>query len=211
MKKTLTINIDGIVFHINEDAYYKLSHYLDRVNAYFRRDKGGDEIISGIESRIAEIFRERKKGYSQVITIEDVDEVISQLGEPSQINGEEKESEKKEQKTTRNSSSYNSDESAPRRLFRDPDDKYIGGVCGGLAVYFNLDPTIIRLIFVILFLTGTSILLYLVLWIVIPKARTTSERLSMRGEKINLSSIEKAIREDIEDIKRNLQDLSKKI
>lgn len=207
MKKTLTINIDGIVFHINEDAYFKLSHYLDRVNAYFRRDEGGDEIISGIESRIAEIFRERKKGYSQVITIEDVNEVISQLGEPSQINGDEK-----EQKAAGNKNSYSQDESAPKRLFRDPDNKYIGGVCGGLAAYFNIDPTLVRLLFVLLiFAAGSTILAYLILWIVIPRARTTSERLSMRGEKINISNIEKAIREDIEDIKRNLEDLSKKI
>ncbi len=207
MKKTLTINIDGIVFHINEDAYFKLSHYLDRVNAYFRRDKGGDEIISGIESRIAEIFRERKKGYSQVITIEDVNEVISQLGEPSQINGDEK-----EQKTSGNRSSYSSDASAPRRLFRDPDNKYLGGVCSGLAAYFNIDPTLVRLLFVLLiFAAGSTIFAYIILWIVIPKARTTSDRLSMRGEKINISNIEKAIREDIEDIKRNLEDLSKKI
>ncbi len=207
MKKTVTVNISGIIFHIDEDAYDRLNNYLRRIKTYFRREEGGDEIIAGIESRIAEMFQERSKNHSHAINIDDVNDAISQLGEPSQIDGDKEDA---------SSSSYSresfTEDTAPRRLFRDPDNKYIGGVCSGLAAYFNIDPTFVRILFVILILlAGSTIFAYIILWIVIPRARTTADRLSMRGEKINLSNIEKAIREDLRDIKKNLEDLSKKV
>ncbi len=207
MKKTVTVNISGIVFHIDEDAYEKLNKYLLRIKAYFRREEGGDEIITGIESRIAEMFQERRKDHSKAINIEDVNEAIAQLGEPSEMDeGQE------DQKKHSGGTSSIGDDSTPRRLFRDPDNKYIGGVCSGLAAYFNIDPTWVRILFVVLILlAGSTIFAYIILWIVIPRARTTADRLSMRGEKINLSNIEKAIREDLQDIKKNLEDLSKKV
>ena len=207
MKKTVTVNISGIVFHIDEDAYEKLNKYLLRIKSYFRKEEGGDEIISGIESRIAEMFQERRKDHPKAINIEDVNEAISQLGEPVEMdNGQE------DRKNHSGGAAGIANDSAPRRLFRDPDNKYIGGVCGGLAAYFNIDPTFVRILFVILILlAGSTIFAYIILWIVIPRARTTADRLSMRGEKANLSNIEKAIREDLQDIKRNLEDLSKKV
>ena len=205
MKKTLTANINGIVFHIDEDAYYKLSRYLERIKAHFKHEYGGEEIVAGIESRIAEMFQERKKSHQQVVNLSDVQEVIAQLGEPAEISGNESESNNRRETTD-----Y-AEESAPKQLFRDPDNKYIGGVCSGLAAYFNIDPTWVRLLFVLLILAaGSTILAYIILWIVIPKAKSTADRLSMRGERINLSNIEKSIREDLRDIKKNLEDLSKK-
>ncbi len=207
MKKTVTVNISGVVFHIDEDAYEKLNRYLHRLKAYFRREEGGEEIIAGIESRIAEMFQERSKDHSKAINIDDVNEAITQLGEPSQMDSDEKAN-----STSSGGNSGIKDDSAPRRLFRDPDNKYIGGVCSGLAAYFNIDPTWVRILFVVLILlAGSTILAYIILWIVIPRARTTADRLSMRGERINLSNIEKAIREDLQDIKKNLEDLSKKV
>ncbi len=205
MKKTMTVNINGIVFHIDEDAYVRLSAYLERIRGHFESDVGCDEIISGIESRIAEVFQEKKQDQRQVVTIEDVEEAISQLGEPSQISGEEDAKEK----TRESEEPETEDEYAPKRLFRDPDNKYIGGVCGGLGAYFHIDPTWIRIIFLItLFAYSFGLILYIILWIVIPKARTMGDRLSMRGEKINLSNIEKSIKEDLNDIKKNLENLS---
>ena len=205
MKKTLTANINGIVFHIDEDAYYKLSRYLERIKAHFKHEHGGEEIVAGIEGRIAEMFQERKKSHQQVVNIEDVKEVISQLGEPAEMSGDQ------DDRNERRETNDYAEETAPKQLFRDPDNKYIGGVCSGLAAYFNIDPTWVRLVFVLLiFAAGSTILAYIILWIVIPKAITTADRLSMRGERINISNIEKSIREDLRDIKRNLEDLSKK-
>ncbi len=206
MKKTMTVNISGVVFHIDEDAYEKLNRYLEKIREYFKSDEGCDEIISGIESRLAEMFQEKKGSSQQVISLADVQEAISQLGEPSQISGEEKE----DLDSSEAEVSEDDDESAPKRLFRDPDNKYIGGVCGGLGAYFQIDPTWIRVIFLLtIFAYSFGLILYIILWIVIPKARSTADRLSMRGEKINLSNIEKSIKEDLRDIKKNLSDLSK--
>jgi phage shock protein PspC (stress-responsive transcriptional regulator)/uncharacterized membrane protein len=199
MKKTLTVNISGIVFHIDEDAYDKLNRYLGRIRQYFSTEEGCDEILSGIEGRIAEMFQEKIRDQRQVITLDDVKEVIGQLGEPEQIGGEEPHEKEAPRTYT---------EKGPKRLYRDPDDKYIAGVCGGLGAFFQVDPTWIRIIFLIGIFAGFGILLYLILWIVIPRARTTAEKLEMRGEKVNLSNIERSIKEDIQDIKRNLRDLS---
>ena len=205
MKKTTTVNINGIVFHIDEDAFQRLDAYLKKLQQHFKKEEGCDEIMSGIESRLSEVFREKKKGSDRVVSMEDVRDAIAQLGEPSEISGEE-------ESQGKTGSSYSSTtEPAPKRLFRDPDNKYIGGVCGGLGAYFQIDPTWIRVIFLLtIFAYSFGLILYIILWIVIPKARTTADRLAMRGEKINLSNIEKSIREDLRDIKQNLEDLSKK-
>lgn len=203
MKKTLTVNISGIVFHIDEDAYSKLERYLTSIRKHFNKDEGCDEIISGIEGRIAEMFQERTKDHRQVVTLEDVNEVIRQLGEPEEISGgKDREDE--------NRQTYEEPETVkgPKRLYRDPDNKYIGGVCGGMGAFFQIDPTWIRLLFILAIFAGFGLLLYIILWIVIPKARTTADRLEMRGEKVNLSNIERSIKEDLQDIKKNLQDLS---
>ncbi len=206
MKKTMTVNISGIVFHIDEDAYRKLDAYLGRIRRYFASETGSEEILSGIESRIAEIFREKKQDDRQVVTLEDVNEAISQLGEPSQISGDNDD----QSEGSRHEKDHGFEGEAPKRLFRDPENKYIGGVCGGLGAYFQIDPTWVRVLFVILFFAYTfGLVLYIVLWIVMPKARTISDRMSMRGQRITLSSIEQSIKEDLRDIKKNLEDLSR--
>ncbi len=209
MKKTLTVNIDGIVFHIDEDAYNRLRNYLDTIRYHFQKETGCEEIISGIESRIAEMFQEKRKTEREVVSLTDVNEAIAQLGEPEQISGTEEEH-STSSASGQQHSSYQ-EETGPKRLFRSPDDKYIGGVCGGLGTYFQIDPTWIRVFFLLtIFAYSFGIILYIILWIAIPKARTMAERLSMRGEKVTLSSIEKSIKEDLEDIKKNLENMSKK-
>lgn len=206
MKKTLTVNISGIVFHIDDDAYAKLDRYLITIRRHFSSDEGCDEIIAGIEGRIAEMFQEKVTASKQVVTLADVKEVISQLGEPEQISGSDEASDKKQESGSGDSDYY--DIKASKRLYRDPDDKYIGGVCGGLGAYFQVDPTWMRLLFIVGIFAGFGILLYIILWIVIPRARTTAEKLEMRGERVNLSNIEKSIKEDIQDIKNNLRNIS---
>ncbi len=206
MKKTLTVNISGIVFHIDEDAYVRLSDYLDRLERHFKNDPGKKDILSGIEERLADIFRGKKQDERQVVSLDDVIEAIKQLGEPAEISG--KQEEDTGSKSRGNDKYY--EEAPPKRLYRDPENKYIAGVCGGLGAYFNTDPVWMRIIFLlILFAGGFGLILYIVLWIIIPKARTAADRLSMRGERINISNIEKTIREDIEDIKRNIENLSR--
>jgi len=202
MKKTLTVNISGIVFHIDEDAYDKLNIYLLRIRSHFTTAEGGDEIMTDIESRIAEMLQGKISGSKEVITLGEVLEVIHQLGDPEQIGGGEEHAGDPKGKIPM-------EEKHPRRLYRDPDNAILGGVAGGLGIYFQIDPVWIRILFVLLaLLSGFGILTYLILWIVVPKARTTAEKLEMKGEQINVSNIEKTIREEYESVKKNLKDLS---
>jgi phage shock protein PspC (stress-responsive transcriptional regulator) len=202
MKKTVTANISGIVFHIDEDAYLKLQEYLHLLEKHFKSSDGREEILSDLENRIAEMFQEKLTTSKKVITIKDVNEVISQLGEPEQI------SDSDDQEQGAGAGSETGEKTA-KRLFRDPDDKYIAGVSGGLGAFFNLDPTWIRIAFVLFtFFYGFGPLLYIILWIAVPKATTTAERLEMRGEKVNLSNIERSIKEELSDLKENIKEFS---
>jgi phage shock protein PspC (stress-responsive transcriptional regulator) len=205
MKKTVTINISGIIFHIDEDAFDKLSNYLATIKSYLANSEGCDEIISDIESRIAEILQSKINEQKQVISIEDINDVISVMGEPEQIGttNEEEQKEKKSSQETKNRS----------RLYRDPDNKVLGGVCSGLGAYFNIDPVWIRVAFVIaLIVFGTGILLYIILWIIIPEALTTAEKIEMHGDPVNISNIKSTIHEEIDGFKKranNLKDEAK--
>jgi phage shock protein PspC (stress-responsive transcriptional regulator) len=201
MKKTLTANISGIVFHIDEDAYEKLNFYLENVRRHFTSEEGCQEILSDLESRIAEMLQDKISSSKQVITLEDINQVIMQLGDPGQIKGEE---------TPGGSSESYYSYRTQKRLYRDPDNKYLGGVSGGLGAFWNVDPTWIRVAFVVFtFIYGFGPLLYIILWIVVPKARTTAEKLEMRGERVNISNIERSIKEELNDLKKNIKDLSK--
>jgi phage shock protein PspC (stress-responsive transcriptional regulator) len=197
MKKTIKINLSGIIFNIDDDAYEKLKSYLDTISRYFSNKQESKEIIDDIESRIAELFQERITGENQVITIEIVNEVIEIMGNPEDIadSGDEEDS-----------SSFHDSYRASKRLYRDPENSVIGGVCGGLGAYFSVDPIIFRLLFVIFFFAGgASILVYVILWIVLPKAETAAQKLEMRGEKVNVSNLEKKIREEYETVKENVK------
>lgn len=199
MKKTFTINISGIIFHIDDDAYDKLNRYLEAIKRHFTSTEGKDEIISDIENRVAEILQEKVHDNKQVVTLEDVNDIISIMGEPYEISDEETEPPVDDSYYTRKSI---------KRLYRDPDSKMIGGVCSGMGAYFNIDPIWFRLIFIITAFIGLSgIIVYLVLWLVIPEARTTAEKLEMRGEKVNVANIEKSIKDEIEHLKNKLNDL----
>jgi len=194
MKKTMTVNLGGMVYHIDDDAYDKLKKYLDKVKNELRSMEGNDEIYQDIETRIAELFSERLKNNRQVITIKEVEEVIGIMGNPEDISG----------KTTENA--YKSKHRNYKRMYRDPDNSIIGGVCSGLASYWRVDPTIVRVIFVILAIFGMAgVLIYLILWIILPEANTVAQKLEMRGEAVNLSNIGDFFRQEFENVKRSFQ------
>lgn len=188
MKKTLTINLNNIVFHIDEDAYELLQTYLIDVGHHFKSESEKVDIMNDIEARIAELFYEKMDKQKNVITIDDVDTVISIMGKPSQFvdddetnSADDAQSARKEQSKSRKQKKY----------YRDIDNRLLGGVASGLAVYLNWDTALVRIIFVLLaFLTsGTFILIYLLMWIIVPKAQTTAQKLEMRGEDVNIETI----------------------
>ena len=202
MNKTVTVNLGGTVFHIDENSYEALIKYLNAIKGHFSADQGRDEIMQDIESRIGEMFRERMKDGREVITLNDVNEVTTIMGRPEEFAGEE-------ERANAESSTATSVPAGKlkKRFFRDPDEKFVGGVCSGIAAYFNVDPVFIRFIFACaLIFYGTGFWIYILLWIIIPEAKTTADRLMMRGEPVTVSNIEKNVREELDSLKARLKD-----
>ena len=172
MKKTFTINLGGIVFHIDEDAYELLDKYLSNLRIHFNKEEGGEEIVQDMELRISELFSERLSETKQVITIKDVEEIIAQMGNPEEFSD-----------NTTQETNYNEEEDKGiKRLYRNPDDSVIGGVCSGIAAYLDWDVTLVRLgMLVLAFIFPGTILAYIVALIIIPDANTATEKLSMKG------------------------------
>ena len=193
MNKTININLGGIFFHIDELAYQKLKLYLDAIRRSLSDDpQGRDEILNDIELRIGELLSERITNDRMVINDSDIDEITKIMGRPEDYSVDEELFED-EPKYSKSSSS--------KKLFRDADDKFLGGVCSGLAHYFGMDVIWMRLLWLVLFFFfGTGFLVYILLWILIPQAETTAEKLQMKGEPVNISNIEKKIREEFQDV-----------
>jgi phage shock protein PspC (stress-responsive transcriptional regulator) len=206
MNKTVTINISGIIFHIEEDAYDKLSKYLNTIKGYFSKTDGGSEIMSDIEARIAEMLQGKTSAVKQVVLMADVDAVIQAMGKPEEFaEGAAETSAKNEEQEQ-----FESTTRIKRRLFRDPDHKAIGGVCSGIAAYFDVEIVWIRLaMFLMIFFGGLSLWVYLILWIVIPEARSTADKLAMRGEKVDINNISKTVKEEANQIKNRMENYSR--
>ncbi|MBS1638297.1 MAG: PspC domain-containing protein [Bacteroidetes bacterium] len=202
MNKTVTINISGIIFHIEEDAYERLSKYLSTIKGYFSKTDGGNEIMSDIEARIAEMLQSRTSPVKQVVLMADVDFVIGSMGRPEDFAGDQEFTEKEQ---TKQETVY--EEPVKRRLFRDPDSKVIGGVCGGIGNYFDFDPTFLRIILALVafFSFGSLIIVYIILWIAIPEAVTTADKLAMKGERIDINNISKTVQEEAEQLKKRME------
>lgn len=184
MKKTVTVNLGGSVVTLEEDAYSILSGYMSRLERHFANDPGKQEIIDDIEHRMAELFRENGKDEKFVNTSQDVNRVIKTMGEPGEIGDAEPNS------TNKTNTHYTMP--GYKRLYRDSDNRILGGVCSGLGAYWNVDPILLRILFIFLFFgIGTGFLLYLILWIAIPKAVTLTEKMEMRGEPITAENIGK--------------------
>jgi len=191
MNKTFTINLSGLIFHIDEDAYSRLQDYIQKLKQHFANQAGSEEIIADIESRMAELLQERLGDRKQVVSMSDVEHIISQLGQPFEM-----ETEQAEDSDQQKSYSYHR-----KRLFRNPDNRKIAGVSAGIAAYLSIDAIWIRLIFILsLFASGAGLLIYAVLWIVLPEANTTAEKLEMKGEAVNISNIEKAMRNEVNEM-----------
>ena len=198
MKKTFTINISGSIFHIDDDAFEKLQKYLHMLNKHFGAAIEGQEILQDIEARIAELFLEKTNNKVEVITDAMVDEMIARMGKPEDFMEPGEEEAKEQPENT----SPEKEPKIRRRLYRDGDNRVLGGVCSGMAAYFNMDMVIMRVIFFLLFfLIGPfNLLLYIILWIVVPKAKTTAQRLEMRGKEATISNIEKSIKEEVNEV-----------
>ncbi len=193
MNKTISINLGGMFFHIDEDAYQKLSRYFDAVKRSLSPD-GREEIMKDIEGRIAELFHERIQNDRQVIGLVEIDAVIAVMGQPEDYKIDE-------ETATAQPIDY-SISSKAKKLYRDKQNSIIGGVASGFGHYFTIDPVWIRLLFVIIVVAGfgSPILIYLILMIIIPEAQTTSQKLEMKGEEITISNIERKVKEGFDTI-----------
>ena len=206
MNKTININLGGIFFHIDEIAFQKLKRYLDAIRHSLSDDpKGRDEIITDIESRISELLSERVKDARQVVNESDIDEIVDIMGQPEDYAVDE-------ELFMDDAGKRYAGSSSSKKLFRDGDDKFLGGVASGIAHYFAVDVIWIRLAWIILATFGGSgVLVYIILWILLPEARTTAEKLQMEGEPVNISNIEKKIRAEFEDASARVKGAAKDV
>jgi phage shock protein PspC (stress-responsive transcriptional regulator) len=202
MNKTIIININGIVFHIEEDAYEILKSYMTDVQRHFMHSADSLEITTDIENRIAEMFNEilLREG-NQVVVLQDVKTVVEQMGSVEDF------------ETADESAKANAQQAfvygtASRRLFRDPDDHLVAGVCSGIASYFDFNPVWVRLLFAItVAFAGTGFILYIILWIVVPKAVTRADRMAMKGQKLDLQGFKANFEEETSELRNHLSNL----
>jgi phage shock protein PspC (stress-responsive transcriptional regulator) len=191
MKKTIPTTIAGTLFYIEEDAYIKLKDYLDSIKMHFSTHTESAEIISDIEARISEQLLENNK--EKIVTEKDVEKIISSMGSAKDFGREENETRDIPKETH-----------TARKLFRNPDNVIIGGVASGIAAYLGIDPIIVRLIFVLIVLAGGSgVLIYLILWLIIPMAKTASDKLEMSGRAVTIESVKDVFQEKVDEVKKN--------
>ena len=205
MNKTVNINLAGIFFHIDEDAYLKLQRYLEAIKRSFTDSQGRNEIIADIEARIAELFNERIQNEKQVVSIKEVEEVIAIMGQPEDYIVDEEIFEDDPKKYYRTSG-------PSRKLYRDTENAYIGGVSSGLGHYFDIDPLWIRIAWVVLFFGfGTGILIDILLWILMPAAETTAEKLGKSGKPVKNNKKKKKISEGFNNVKESLDEVADRV
>jgi len=195
MKITVSINLGGYSFNIDDDAYSELKRYLKNLELHFAEEESSSEILSDIESRMAELFRGKLTAYKQVITIDDVNQVISVLGTPEDISDNEKRSAGDKFSTP-----------GYHRMYRDPDRRIIGGVCSGMGAYWNIEPWLVRVIFLILAMVGgLGILIYLILYIVLPEAKTTAQKIEMKGDPVNIHNIKDSVKQEFNTVTKKMK------
>jgi len=206
MNKTVNINLAGVFFHIDENAFLKLNDYLNAIKKSFTDAQGRDEIIQDIEARIAELFSEKMKTDKQVVSITEVEAVIEIMGQPEDYMVDDDIFEDQEPKNSH--ATYQK----TKKLYRDKDHSYIAGVSSGLGHYFHIDTIWVRVLFVLLTIlsSGGFAIVYLIFWILVPEAITTSEKLEMKGEPINISNIEKKVKEGFDTVSDKIKDVDYK-
>jgi len=219
MQRILQINIAGRVLPIEEDAYNILKDYIASLERQFAGDDG-KEILEDIENRIAELFTIRLQGGAPAIDRSDVQKVIDTLGSASDLHdgptGNTGNSQGQRQYSNNQYQQRGSGRTYPHtheRLLRDPYDKVIGGVCSGLARYFDVDPVIIRLVMVVLFLVfGIGFLAYIIAWAVIPAAKSREELYNMNnGQPMTFHDITRNMQDELEDLKKRGEQMSREL
>lgn len=192
MKKTITAHICGIVFTFEEEAYELLEKYLSAVRLQLGKTADVEEILTDIEARIAELCSEQLTETNKVITVSIIEKITEQLGDPSIFGTGDDETLFEE-----------SDKKLKKRFFRHPSDSMIGGVCGGIAAYTGVDSVWIRIFFIVAVVTfGFGLPLYIILWIAVPEAKTTADKLQMQGEDINIENIKNKVVDEKENVKK---------
>ncbi len=201
MNKTVNINLGGIFFHIDEDAYHKLTRYFEAIKRSLSNSSGQDEIIKDIEMRIGELIAEKHTNDKQVINLREIDEVIAVMGQPEDYRLDN------DDELAKETPPFYSPK-ASKKLYRDKEKGMIGGVAAGLGHYFGIDAVWIRILLVLfVWLGGSGIIAYIVLWIVMPEAITTSEKLEMMGEPVNISNIERKVREEFDSVSERIKNV----
>lgn len=204
MNKVININLGGHPFTIDDDAYLQLDAYLQAVRRSFQHLEGKDEILADIETRIAELLT-TQLGTRQIVSSPDVSAVVRIMGKPEQFEDEMHDDSANNQDRT-NDKEYTF--RPGKKLFRDEEDKIVGGVCSGLAAYFGIhDPVWVRLFFVLLLMGGVGGVLYIVMLVIVPKAKTSADRLAMKGEPVNIQSIADAVEKQFQEISDKLSEL----
>jgi phage shock protein PspC (stress-responsive transcriptional regulator) len=207
MTKVFNINLGGVPFTIDENAYETLSSYLKTIHNHFRSSEGYEEITTDIEARMAELFQE-KMGSRQIVSLKDVNSVITIMGTPADFGAEPlDDAATADEPKSAFGKKYKI--KTGKRLFRNPDEEVVGGVCSGIAAYFGIaDPLWMRLVFILFTFTGGfAIPLYFILWAILPKAESSSDKLAMRGEPINASNIGKIIEEEFDHVSKKVVEL----
>ncbi len=190
MKKTISIHLGKQQFVIEEDAYQRLNNYLRTLESSFNNEDGTIEIMEDIEMRCAELLSQQTANGQQVVTLKEVDKAIESLGHPEEINDATS-----DENTTKSANNLppNEPTNQPKRLFRDVENGSIAGVCTGLANYLAIDPVIVKIIFILLLFLGFGGLTYIVLWIVVPNAKTPADKLKMKGKAVTVDAIKEEI------------------
>lgn len=205
MEKTIIINIGNTIIHIEESAYELLKAYLNEVKQYFANHADDLEIVTDIENRIAELLTEQlEEQKKQVVDSANVNSVIAQMGKVQDFDTAE---EGEEEPVINTNYQYQYTE---KKLYRDMDDRVVAGVCAGIAHYVNADPKWIRLATLLIsFAGGFGVLVYAILWIIMPKAKSRIERMEMKGEPANLQGFQKNLDEELQAVKERLGEVNK--
>lgn len=211
MKQVINITLGGIVFTCESEAYDALSVYLEGIKTRYRDNEDYAEISGDIESAMAEKFLARGRNEKKAISTADVEQVTKELGSVSEFEDEADTTEDTSKTTSDTEKSEQKEGSTKkRRLYRNMDDALLGGVASGIAAYIDVDPVIVRVVFFVsLFLGGFGVISYLLLWVIVPAAKTTEERYAMRGEQVTLSGITDNVKKKIENIDIDTEQLKK--
>ncbi len=199
MNKTVSIHLQGVPFIFEEQAYDRLNTYLQQLTQVLQKEEGSDEIIQDIELRMVELIQQQLTPFKQVVELSVIEQIIEKLGQPEDFSDDSA--------ATSETTSTVQEDSIEKRLFRDGDRAMIGGVCAGVAAYFNVDVVIIRAIYIFTFLTfGIGFLFYIVLWAIIPLAKTSSDKLRMKGQHVNIENMKSELGDAANRIKKGAKE-----